>query len=91
MQLGQDTLTLTNADTEYSYQIPANCLSFSFKIRSGSYDLTYYFSQADAATKYFTLSAGSTQTFKGRLSPQTIYFKCSNAGEIVEFETIRSV
>lgn len=89
MTTSQDKLTLTSANTEYSYQIPPQTKSFGFKIRSGSYDLKYYFVTGAPSSTFSTLGAGSTQLLKGRLEAQTIFFQCENAGEIVEIEIVK--
>jgi hypothetical protein len=82
-------LTLTNAITEYSQVLPANCRGFEFKFRS-AYDVIYAFVTGKVATPtapYMTCKSGnaynSFQLFQGA-TPSTLYFASAQAGVVIE-------
>lgn len=86
-----DILTLTNANTEYSYTFPANTVSYTFKLRSAGNNL-YYASAANQTpangTDYITLLPGLTARSQDNVewSNKTIYFESDGAGNVVEIE-----
>lgn len=82
--------TLTNADTEYTVELPINCKSFSFQARDGA-----TFRYAWVADKVATPTApymtnqqgaalGSPQKFVCHPSFRTLYLGTANAGTVVE-------
>lgn len=90
MQGYTTTLTLTNANTDYSFAVPPNTLKLTFKSRA-AVDLKYSFAGAGAiaSSNYMTIPSGSSAFFDGRLIPQNIFFQSGTAGTIVEIETFR--
>ena len=76
-------ITLTLADTEYSYELPVGTQKFSIKARGGS-DL--HVCLVTGFTQYYiTLTSGRTYTennIKGY--GNTLYFKSTIAGEVAE-------
>lgn len=96
MIIKQDLITLTSANTAYSYAIPANATNLKFQCRELTEIILYSF---DNFTHYFTVpipAAGAAANNTGfvsypflKVSPngQTIYFKdVANAGKHVEIE-----
>ncbi len=76
-------ITLTLANTEYSYELPGGMQKFSIKARGGNelqVCLVSGFSE-----NYVTIAAGRTYTennIKG--FGNTLFFKSSGAGEVAE-------
>jgi hypothetical protein len=85
--LTEDTLTLTNANTQYTYVLPGGVKALSFRLRSGDYALQHSF-QALSEGKYRTLPAGVAYNRENiDIDVKTLYFRCvDNAGEIIELE-----
>lgn len=84
-----ENLTLTVADTEYSFAIPANCKSIEFWSRNGyplRYSLTATGRVATPTGDYLTLKSNCSYAspFTLNLSSKTIYFATDNAGDVVE-------
>lgn len=83
----ETSVTLTLANTEYPYTIPAGTRQILFHLRSLGYNLQYSFTTGGP---YRTVPAGGsrelTQIFIG--AAKIIYLKCADsAGEIVDIET----
>jgi len=82
-------LTLTNANTEYSQQLPANCCRYDFQCRT-AFDVRYAWVTGKVAgptAPYMTLKAGGTFTSEfvpQSLGQQTLYFASAQAGVVVE-------
>lgn len=81
-------ITLTNANTEYSQALPANCRLFEFQCRTEN-EIRFAFVTEKVATPtapWMTLKAGdyyvSPHMFQGA-SPSTLYFATAVAGVIV--------
>jgi len=81
------TVTLTNADTEYSQALPTNTRAFEFWARE-SVDIRFAFTSGKVATPtepYFTLKAGTTYYKENlNLSGKSLYLACGEAGKHVE-------
>ncbi len=82
-------ITLTNANTEYSQALPANCRAFQFQCRT-AYDVRYAFVTGKVATPtepYFTLKAGAIYFKENvKLASVTLYLASATAGVVVEIE-----
>ena len=84
-----DSLTLTNADQEYTYTLPANCAGYSLQCRTGV-DIrigTVTGKVAGPTDPYLTLKAGEAYNSPERAVFQagtTLYFASSTAGAVVE-------
>lgn len=82
-------LTLTNANTEYSQALPANCRKVIFRCRT-EYDVRYAWVTGKVATPtapYQTLKAGAEYGIDDvKLASSTLYFASSTAGVIIEIE-----
>jgi len=86
--IGEQNVTLTVIDTEYSYSIPSNCKSVEFWSRNG-YPVRFAFTTGKVATPtgvYFTLKSNCSYASPPslNLSSKTVYFASDNAGDIVE-------
>lgn len=87
-----ENLTLTNANTQYSYGLPTNCHYFSFWCRT-AVDLRWAFETGIVATPtgdYLTCLAGMAFNSPEKLviAPGlTLYFACATAGTVVEILT----
>jgi hypothetical protein len=82
--------TMTLADTEYSQELPAWVKSFSIHCR-GSYDIKFSYETGKVAlgtSPYLTIPADTEGVEENLLGggdvPMTIYFACSQAGQIAE-------
>lgn len=89
MQGNTTILTLTNANTDYSFSVPPNTLKLTFKART-AVDIKYTFGATGqiAAGNYMTVPASAVVGIDGHLIAQTIFFQSATAGAIVEIETI---
>ena len=82
-------VTLTNADTEYSQALPANCRGFEFQCRTEA-TVRFAFATGKVATPtapYHTLKAGdyySSPPISQAASPSTLYLASATAGVVVE-------
>lgn len=82
-------VTLTNADTEYSQALPANCRGFEFQARTEAL-VRYAFVTGKVATPtapWLTLKAGdayASPPINQAASPSTLYLASPVAGTIVE-------
>jgi hypothetical protein len=82
-------LTLTNANTEYSQAMPANCRGFEFLCRT-AFDCRFAFVTGKVATPtapYMTLKSGyvySSPDLSQGASPSTLYFASATAAVVME-------
>lgn len=81
-----DTVSLTTANTEYSYTIPNNTKRLVFGLRSGLYDIRYGWATGETN---LTLRAGSYRIVEDvYLVSQTLFVICPDAGsQTLEIET----
>lgn len=79
-------LTLTSANTEYSYTFPIKTTSWSLKART-AVDLKYSWTSGESGTVFKTVPAGSEVYEENILmNNNIIYIQCATAGTIVEIE-----
>lgn len=81
-----DSVTLTLADTAYSYDFPAKTVQIGFQLRTQAYDLKYAYATNGV---YIVVPAGSPGGFINDIhtgdSTLTVYFKCADAaGQILD-------
>ena len=80
------SVTLTNADTEYTITPPSGTKRIHLQLRTQAYDLLYAFASGGV---FITIPAGSPGAtiydvnFDGVV---LIYLKCATAGQIVDYE-----
>ena len=85
-------LTMTNADQEYSFALPAGCKHFAFQCRSAN-DVRIAFVTGKVATSvepFVTMKSGGSISSPEKLMANpgtTIYAACAAAGKILEFIT----
>ena len=83
------TVTLTNADTEYSQALPAGTKAFAFRCRS-AVDVRFAFETGKVATPtdpYRTLPSGQEYYKEAvNLTGKILYLASSTAGVVVEIE-----
>jgi hypothetical protein len=77
-------VTMTDANTEYSQELPAGVVRFALKCR-GAYDMKLAFVSGESGTNYETIPANAevehaAVTLRGR----TLYFQCVAAGQVAE-------
>jgi len=83
-------VTLTNADTEYSQALPANCRKLIFRCRTTTADVRYAWATGKVATPtapYQTLRASAEYAVDSvEMGSATIYFASATAGVVMEVE-----
>lgn len=77
-------VTLTSANTEYSYALPMKVSSFTVKSRTSA-DFKLAFTSGTSGTTYFTIPSGSAY-YENIVSNYgtTLYVQSTNAGQIIE-------
>jgi hypothetical protein len=78
-------LTLTSANTEYSYTVPENTFKVQFKCRT-SFDVKYSYTSGESGTTYVTLPSGATYWDDNINTSSTIYFQSATAGVVMEIQ-----
>ena len=79
----QTTVSLTNANTEYSYTVPDKTVRLVFRLRN-AFDISYGWATGE---RVFTLPAGSFRDISDViLTTKVLYFSCAEAGQTVEVE-----
>lgn len=78
-------VTLTLANTEYSYTLPANTAAFMVKSQSG-HDFKYASVAGQSGTKYLTLPVYEKSGIEP-IATRTIYFQSKRAGEVMEISS----
>ena len=85
-------VTMTSADTEYSYTFPANTVGFYMKLRSQGEQFTYSWETGKLpgsgdASAYATTPYNFLQSRTGvNFSNKTIYFESATASQVMEIE-----
>lgn len=81
-------MSLTTADTEVLYAIPAGTKRIKFKLRALNALLKYCFTSGGSGTTYITIPYGDTEEINdAKLGGQTIYFQSPSASQTVEVRT----
>lgn len=77
-----DTVTLTDANTEYTWDAPSGTKKIILKLRTFDADFSWGFATGELN---LTVIAGTTGIIDGvYLVDQTLYFSCTTAGKVVE-------
>ena len=78
------TVTMTSANTEYSWTIPNGVAAFTVKCR-GAYDVKCAFTSGASGTTYFTIPSGSTY-YETNVSSygNVLYMQCATAAQVME-------
>lgn len=78
------TLTLTNIDTDYSWNVPSGTNRIEIKERTGGYQFKVAFNAGNIASgNYFTIPYGSSWPVIDIKGGQTIYFQTHDQAGIV--------
>lgn len=80
---GVNNLTLTNANTEYSYSFNQYTKKFLIQAR-GDHDIKLAFFSGESATDYFTIKTSCVYYEDLVHGPFTIYMQSPDAGTVVE-------
>lgn len=82
--------TMTSADTEYSFTIPAGTVRFSIKTRDGTaFRVAFVTGKVATSTApYLTILANGAYNDPGNIqigsTALTVYVACASAGKIIE-------
>lgn len=77
-------VTLTNANTEYSFSIPSHTRKLSLKTRDPQHSVKIAFANGQSGSVYFTLSNESWSEDTILAVDLTLYCQSPNAGCILE-------
>jgi len=81
-------VSMTNANTEYSYAFPSNTTSFYMKLRSQDTTFQFAWASAGSGTTYMTTAQNFLQSRPGiDLTGKTIYFQSSVSAQVMEIES----
>lgn len=77
-------VTMTSANTEYSWTIPNGVSAFTVRCR-GAYDVKFSFTSGTSGTTYWTVSSGNSY-YETSISSynNTLYMQCATAAQVVE-------
>lgn len=76
-------VTLTDANTEYSFSIPNGTRSFAIKTRNSTQSVKLSFTEGQSGTVYLTLD-GASWSEENILADFDIYVQSPNAGCVLE-------
>lgn len=80
-------ITITNANDEVSFSLPANTKGFLVRSRNkGTVKLAYVLGET-TGNDYLTIPVGSSYKNSQFYSNQTIYIASNKAGDVIEIET----
>ena len=81
------SVTLTDANTEYTVAFPARTVQIAFQLRDSAYDLKYAHASGGV---FIVVPAGSPGRFINDIhtgdATLTMYFKCATAGQVLDYE-----
>lgn len=80
-------VTMTSADTEYSYTFPAGTQKFSIKLRALNALLKVAFASGTSGSTYFTIPYGDILVMEAKIGGSTIYFQSPTASQVAEIQT----
>jgi hypothetical protein len=79
-----DTVSMTSANTEYSYELPQHTQEFWLKLRAIGYDMKVAMVAGESGTTYFTIRSGEIHKEKTKASKTTLYFQSPEAAMTAE-------
>ena len=79
-----DTVSMTTANTEYSYELPQHTKEFWLKLRTIGYDMKVAMIEGDSGTTYFTIRSGEIHKEETKASKTTLYFQSPQASMVAE-------
>ena len=78
-------VAITDADTEYSYTLPAGTTRFAFKLRNPGITAKICFASGGSGTIYKNLNSGETYEEKDiKKGDNILYFRSPSAGQQAE-------
>lgn len=77
-------VTLTNANTEYSFSIPSHTRRLSLKTRDAQHSVKVAFANGQSGSVYFTLAGESWSEDTILAVDLTLYCQSPNAGCVLE-------
>lgn len=80
-------VTLTTANTEYSYTVPEYTFKLQIKARSTTAAIKVAYVSGESGTNYFTIPAGQTYWEDNITVAFTIYMQSTTAGTVAEVLT----
>lgn len=80
-------VSMTTANTEYSYAVPAGVSKMLVKLRDATVALKLSYVEGASGTTYVTVPAGSTKTIDELKGGMTIYIQTTEASQVLEVET----
>lgn len=86
-----DSVTMTSADTEYSFTFPKHTVKWRMKLRAIGADFKYAWITGKLPgsgddSDYITIPVGWLDSQEGEYGGKTIYFESATAGQVMEFE-----
>jgi len=82
-------VTMTDADTEYSYEIPAGTRYFKIKLRDIGFQMKLAVVEGDSGTTYITLQQAQLYETDAKGGSITLYFQSSQANMVAEIMTFK--
>lgn len=80
--------TMTSANTEYSYDIPAGTKRFEIKLRTLNALLKLAFISGESGTNYITIPYGSSYMENDvKAGPLTLYFQSPSSSQTAEIKS----
>lgn len=78
-------VTMTDANTEYSYAVPAHAKRFEIKLRSLNALLKMAFNSGESGTTYITIPYGASYSEQDvKVGGRTLYFQSPTAAQTAE-------
>jgi hypothetical protein len=81
-----ENVSMTLANTEYSYNIPSGVNKVLLKLRDGGVDLKLSYTSGTSGTTYITIQSGSVKSIDDMKGGLTIYFQSDTASQVLEIE-----
>ena len=77
--------TMTTADTEYSYTLPANTIRFEMKLRASNAKFKLSFVSGESGTTYMTIPEGGVYgELDAKAGSRVLYFQSPTASQTME-------
>lgn len=80
-------VSMTSANTEYSYTFPAGTRAFRIKLRALNAQLKIAFVSGESGSTYLTVPYGDFLEMKAKVGGATIYFQSASASQTAEIKT----
>lgn len=77
-------VSMTSANTEYSYELPAGIKEFWLKLRTVGYALQLAMVSGESNTTYLTVPSGKIHKESDVKPSTTLYFRSSQANMVAE-------